>query len=98
MNTALLEFSHTVTVLATESDNSLALLLLGPVGAGLVYWGLYRYYRNVDKSHAFEKETLIEAQPVTGSDHKVDTVRGTKRTRINGNNVSNHRSRVQRLN
>lgn len=98
MNPLMLDLSHAVLSMATESDGSLALLLLGPAGAAGVYWGLYRYYRNTDKSHAFEKETLIEAQPVTGSDHKVDKVRGTKRTQINGNNVSSHRTRVQRLN
>jgi len=38
------------------SDNSsLALLLLGPGGGIGLYWALYRYYRNTDKSHAFER-------------------------------------------
>ena len=73
------------------------ILLLGPAGAVAVYWGLFQYYRNTDKSHSFERETLIESKPVTGSDAKVDEVRGTKRTSIPGNNVSNHRERVQRV-
>lgn len=72
------------------------LLLLGPAGAGGVYFGLWRYYRNTDKSHNFEKETRIEAQPATGSDAKINEVKGTKRTRINGDNRSDHRQRVQR--
>ena len=79
------------------SDDSALWLLLGPAGAAGFYWAMYRYYRNTDKSHSFERETLIESKPVTGSDAKVDEVRGTKRTSIPGNNVSNHRERVQRV-
>ena len=60
MNTHVLDLSYAVLAMATESDNSAALLLLGPAGAAVVYWLLYRYYRNTDKSHAFEKETLIQ--------------------------------------
>lgn len=83
---------------STDSEAvPLLLLLLGPAGAAGVYWGLHRYYRNTDKSHSFEEETHIEAGPVEGQDRKVDTVRGTKRTRISGDNVSNHRERVERL-
>jgi len=79
-----------------SDDSSLALLLLGPAGATGLYWGLYRYYRNTDKSHAFERETLVEAKPVTGSDEKVDEVKGTQETRIPGDNVHEYRKRVQR--
>ncbi len=80
-----------------SSDTPWFVLLLGPAGAAGVYWALYRYYRNTDKSHAFVKETVVEAEAVTGNDDKVDEVRGTKRTSINGNNVSSHRERVKRL-
>ena len=80
-----------------EEGDLLLLLLLGPAGAIGLYWALYRYYRNTDKSHAFERETLVKAEPVTGSDHKVDEVRGTKRTRINGDNVGEYRQRVKRV-
>ena len=80
-----------------SDDSSLALLLLGPAGATGLYWGLYRYYRNTDKSHAFERETAIEAKPVTGSETKVDEVTGTRETRIKGDNVRNYRDRVNRV-
>lgn len=73
------------------------LLLAGPAAGVAVYTALFRYYRNTDKSHSFERETLIESKPVTGSDAKVDEVRGTKRTSIPGNNVSKYRERVQRV-
>lgn len=73
------------------------ILLLGPAGAVAVYWGLFQYYRNTGKSHSFERETLIESKPVTGGERKVGEVRGTRQSSIDGNNVRNHRQRVQRL-
>ncbi len=79
-----------------SDDNGLWLLAAGPLGATALYWALYRYYRNTDKSHAFERETTIEAKPVTGSDTRVDTVIGTRETRIRGDNVHEYRTRVQR--
>ena len=82
-----------------SEDGGLALLLLGPAGGAGLYWALYRYYRNTDKSHAFERETVVDAKPVTGSerDRKVDEVKGTRETRIDGDNVSAYRTRVQRI-
>ncbi|MFT4243160.1 MAG: hypothetical protein QM569_12835 [Acidovorax sp.] len=82
-----------------DNDSALFFLALGPASAVGLYWMLYRYYRNTDKSHAFERETAIEAQPVTGADadRKVDEVRGTQATQIPGNNVGDYRRRVQRF-
>lgn len=80
-----------------SDDGSLGLLLLGPGGAIGLYWYLYRYYRNTDKSHGFERETTVEAKPVTGSNEKVDEVKGTQATRIPGDNVREFRQRVRRI-
>ena len=80
-----------------SDDGSLALLLLGPAGATGLYWMLYRYYRNTDKSHAFERETKIDAKPVTGTDHKVGDIKGTRESRISGDNLREYRQRVERL-
>ena len=80
-----------------SDDNSLALLLLGPASSVGLYWALYRYYRNTDKSHAFERETKVEATPVTGNESKVGEVTGTRETRIKGDNVAAYRQRVQRV-
>ena len=80
-----------------SDDGSLALLLIGPAGATGLYWMLYRYYRNTDKSHDFEHETKVDAKPVTGTDHKSGTVKGTRERYIDGNNVSEFRHRVQRV-
>ena len=80
-----------------SDDGGLWLLLAGPAGGTALYWALYRYYRNTDKSHAFERETAIEAKPVTGSEHKVDEVKGTRESRIRGDNVGAFRKRVERI-
>ncbi|MDQ3159885.1 MAG: hypothetical protein M3Q51_02560 [Pseudomonadota bacterium] len=80
-----------------SDDGGLWLLLMGPAGATGLYWFLYRYYRNTDKSHAFERETAVDAKPVTGSDDKIDEVKGTRETGIRGNNVREFRKRVIRI-
>lgn len=80
-----------------SDDSGLWLLALGPAGAAGLYWALYRYYRNTDKSHAFERETAVEAQPVTGSDEKIGENNGTQKTSIDGNNVAAYRQRVERV-
>ena len=80
-----------------SDDSSLALLLIGPGGGIGLYWALYRYYRNTDKSDAFERETKVDTKPVTGSDLKVGTNNGTQDSRISGDNVSEYRQRVQRM-
>jgi hypothetical protein len=80
-----------------SDENGLALLALGPAGAVGLYWALYRYYRNTDKSHAFERETRVDAKPVTGSDSKVGTNNGTRDRRIKGDNVREYRRRVERI-
>jgi hypothetical protein len=81
----------------SDDGGNLALLLLGPGGGVALYWALYRYYRNTDKSHAFERETKVDAQPVTGSDLKVGTNNGTRNSHIAGDNVSDYRHRVARI-
>jgi hypothetical protein len=81
----------------SDDGGVLALLAAGPVSAVGLYWLLYRHYRNTDKSHAFERETDVDAQPVTGSDHKVDEIKGTTKSGIDGDNVRAYRSRVRRM-
>jgi hypothetical protein len=80
-----------------SDDSGLWLLAAGPAGAAALYWTLYRYYRNTDKSHAFERETAVEAQPVTGTDEKIGENNGTQETSIDGDNVSAYRQRVERV-
>ncbi len=82
-----------------SEDNGFWLLAAGPAGATALYWALYQFYRNTNKSHGFERETKVDAKPATGaeSDVKVDKIEGTQRTRIEGDNVSAYRARVQRI-
>lgn len=80
-----------------SDDSGLWLLLLGPAGATGLYWGLYRYYRNTDKSHSFERETAVNAKLGTAFDGKIDEIKGTRETRIRGDNVNEFRQRVQRI-
>ena len=94
--TELASTSSPLMFAASDGDGAPWLLALGPAGAGAVYFGLWRYYRNTHTSHSFERETRIEAQPVTGQDTKVDEIIGTKKSRIDGENSTNHRQRVQR--
>lgn len=84
-------------LLAASNSGPAWLLVLGPAAGGGFYYGWWRYYRNTDKSHSFERETRVAAQPITGREAKVDEVRGTKRSSIDGANHGNHRQRVQRL-
>ncbi|MDP9141712.1 MAG: hypothetical protein M3O62_13070 [Pseudomonadota bacterium] len=80
-----------------DGDGALLILLAGPASATGLYWLLYRYYRNTDKSHAFERETTVDADPVTGTEAKVSEVKGTRETRIAGDNVREYRTRVERV-
>jgi len=80
-----------------SDDGGVWLLALGPAGAAALYWAIYRHYRNTDKSHAFERETLVDAKPVTGSEYKVDEVKGTQAKRVPGDNVGAYRARVKRV-
>lgn len=98
MNTLLIALANVLPIASSSSDGYLlALLLAGPVGGGVVYWMIYRYYRNTDKTHHFEAETRVEARPATGSDSKVNSIRGTRRREIPGRNDTEHRARVRRF-
>jgi hypothetical protein len=81
--------------MSDESD--LVVLLIGPAGGAGLYWLLYRYYRNTDKSHAFERESKVDSKPVTGSDLKIGTNNGTTDSRIDGENQGEYRRRVERM-
>ncbi|MFO1496661.1 MAG: hypothetical protein U1F26_18620 [Lysobacterales bacterium] len=81
----------------SDENGILLLLAAGPAAATGLYWGLYRHYRNTDKSHAFEHETAVNAQPVEASDQKVSEIKGTQQTSISGNNVDAYRTRVRRV-
>ena len=82
---------------ASSDSGPVWLLILGPAAGGGMYYGLWQYYRNTGKSHSFERETRVDAKQVTGNDRKVDEIKGTKKSGIDGDNHTNHRQRVQRV-
>ena len=91
---------HVVTALVQSSSgdsNPVWLLAAGPAGGAATYWLIYRYYRNTDKSHQFERDTIIDAQPVQGGEDKVDHISRTRDSDIDGDNRDKHRQRVQRI-
>lgn len=85
-----------LVVMAGDSD-LMWLLAAGPAGAVATYWGFYRYYRNTDKSHHFERDTIISAQPVQGGEEKIDHISRTRDSDIDGDNSTKFRERVQRI-
>lgn len=85
-------------VVQSSGDSSpVWVLAAGPAGAAATYWAIYRYYRNTDKSHEFERDTIIDAQPVQGGEEKVDHISRTRDDDIDGDNRNDHRQRVQRI-
>lgn len=80
-----------------ESEISPIILLAGPVVFGLVYWLLFQFYRNTNKSHNYEQETAIESQKILENDRRTNHISRTSRRRTSGANESSHRKRVTRL-
>ncbi|RHW27805.1 hypothetical protein D0Z08_05775 [Nocardioides immobilis] len=99
MTAVTIDAVHAVTQLLplASDDGVLWLLAAGPAGAVATYWLIFRYYRNTDKSHAFERDTIIHAQPVQGGEERVDHISKTRDKDIDGDNSKKHRERVQRL-
>ncbi|HOE83513.1 MAG TPA: hypothetical protein PK329_11210 [Myxococcota bacterium] len=79
-----------------EQDWIYMLLAAGPTGAALFYWYMYRFYRNTDKSHGFERETAIDAEEVECTDYKIGENNRTRQRSIRGENSKSFRDRVQR--
>ena len=86
-----------VIVMASGDSAPIWILAAGPAGAAATYWAVYRYYRNTDNSHAYERDTIIDAQPVQGDQEKVDHISRTRDSDIDGDNSAKHRERVQRI-
>lgn len=84
-------------VLSSSSEGSGALLLAGPAAGIATYWAIFRYYRNTDKSHQFERDTIIESQPVRGGEEKIDHISKTRASDIDNANTGTYRQRVHRI-
>jgi hypothetical protein len=95
-----LVLAHLLILQSTSDSGSGSGLLLfaGPIAGTALYAAIYRYYRNADKTHAFERETLIALKDqITGEEQKVDEVRGTRDRRVRGDNSNDFRARVAKL-
>jgi len=93
----MIDLITAVIALSGDGDAPWWVLAAGPAGAAATYGGFYAYYRNTGKSHEFEKDTIIESQPVQGGEEKVDHIRKTRDSSIKGDNSSNYRKRVERI-
>ncbi|MFY2764659.1 hypothetical protein [Arenimonas sp. MALMAid1274] len=81
----------------SDDGGVLWLLTLGPAGGTALYWAIYRYYRNTDKSHDFERETKVDAIFPTGSHKKAHELKALTNSRIRGENGKAFRQRVRRI-
>jgi hypothetical protein len=92
--------NHAAVLMSSSEDSGggeLALLLAGPSAGSALFWAIYRYYRNADKSHDFEHETAVAPTgPISGNDTRVGKVHKVRNREIAGNNVSSYRERVRR--
>ena len=70
------------------------LLLLGPVAGIAFYTSVYLRYRNTNKRFEYERKTSSDIAGLQGFDQKVDQIRGTSRSRIQGGNADNPRQRL----
>jgi hypothetical protein len=83
---------------SSDGSGSIWFLLAGPVCGTALYAAVYRYYRNADKTDAFERETRIALKGrITGQEQQIDEVRGTRERRVDGDNSGEFRARVAKL-
>ncbi|MFC7375729.1 hypothetical protein ACFQS2_02775 [Brachybacterium sp. GCM10030267] len=89
------------TMLLADGDSRVIGLsfpfLAGPAVFAAVYGGIYRYYRNTDKRHHFEKETEVSVGNLKQRDAKVGTNNRQKSRTMSGNNSTDHLKRVRRI-
>ena len=95
--TLMIDLVSQLVVQSSGDSNPVWILAAGPAGGAATYWAFYRYYRNTDKSHDYERDTIIAAQPVQGGEEKVDHISRTRDDDIDGDNKDKHRQRVQRI-
>lgn len=90
----------TALILADSGDGAMGLafpFLSGPAVFAAVYIGIYRYYRNTDKRHHFEKETEVAVGNLTRDDRKRGTNNRQRSRTMSDANQDEHLDRVRRL-
>src|SRR5699024_8037172 len=90
----------TVTLLA-DSDSGAGYIaipfLAGPAVFLAVYLGIYRYYRNTDKRHRFERETEVKVGNLQSGDRRIGVNNRQRSRRMRGRNSTDHLQRVRRI-
>lgn len=66
-----------------------------PVSAWAFYYFMHLYYRNTDKSYAYEVESTVEVSNVDGSDQFIEERKYVGESEIPGENGGDPRTRVQ---
>lgn len=70
------------------------LWLLGPLGGTGFFMWVFLRYRNTDKRHAFERETVNEVLDLKVYDQKSGEITGTTDSHIRGRNSNSPRTRL----
>lgn len=87
--------------LLADSDSGIAGLafpfIAGPAVFAAVYGGIYRYYRNTDKRHVFEKETEVRVGNLRTGDRRRGSNNRQKSRSMSGANQDDHLQRVRRI-
>ncbi|WP_051196955.1 hypothetical protein [Jonesia quinghaiensis] len=89
MNT-IVEFASMATVtmdIGTDGDGSNWLSMLFLLSGPAYYFFMYSRYRNQNKRHHHEAETLAETANLQASDNRVKRVTGVSNSRIRGDNA-----------
>ncbi|MCL6422585.1 hypothetical protein Bequi_04160 [Brachybacterium sp. JHP9] len=81
----------------TQTMMLLLPFLVGPAVFGMIYMGIYRYYRNRDKRHVFERETDIKVGNLRAHDRRVGSKNRQRSPRMDGANDDSPLERVRRI-
>jgi hypothetical protein len=87
-------------LLADSGDGAAGIafpFLAGPAVFLGVYIGIYRYYRNTDKRHEFEKKTDVAVGNLRSGDRRVGSNNRQKSRTMSGQNSTDHLERVRRI-
>lgn len=79
---------------SSSNGDAVYLLLLGPIAGIGFYTFIFLRYRNTDKRYEYEHRTSSEIGGPRGNDTKVNSIHGTSKKRIDGDNSRDPRRRL----
>lgn len=83
--------------MSTQMFMLLLPFIVGPAVFAAIYGGIYRYYRNRDKRHAFERETDIKVGNLRTHDRKIGQNNRQRSPVMSGANQDEPLERVRRI-